>query len=156
MRREGLRPIAPFEGSQLLGLSLGLQSPYTLCAGINWDTLARRRPRSRWFFSDFISAGHNGASRLPSPKANLTILDRKGRATAVLNQLSIITASVTHADLNALSRNTVLARVGVDSLMAVEIQGKVAAEMGVDIAVAELLADLSLWNLAERVASRIA
>jgi len=155
MRSQGLRPISPFEGSQLLTLGLGLKSPQFLCAGIDWETLARRRPKSHWFFSDFIDREQKGI-QFHTPKASLKTLDRKQRAIAILERLSAIAAGVTRSDPGALSRHTVLTRIGVDSLIAVEIQGKVAAEIGADIAVAELLTDEPLGSLAERMASRIA
>ncbi len=96
--------------------------------------------------------------QFPTPKANLKTLDRKQRATAILERLFAIVAGVTRSDPGALSRHTVLTSIGVDSLIAVEIQGKVkvAAEIGADIAVAELLTHEPLGSLAERVASRIA
>ncbi len=155
LRGQGLLPITPQEGSQLLSLGLNLHEPQILCAGVDWNMLARQKPAHRWFFASMIGQMQS-ETRLPDPQRNLKALDREQREAAVLERLAAIAALVMHGDPLSLSRNTILVTVGIDSLMAVEIQSQVAAELRVNVAVEELLAEQSLGNLAKRLAGRMA
>ncbi|NYZ16078.1 acyltransferase domain-containing protein [Azospirillum sp. RWY-5-1] len=154
LRARGFLPFTPREGGQLLERVWAESAPAIYAVSADWPALARQRPGDAWLFETLTGPTLPDASDreglLPGGLASLTPEHREAVALDYMKQLATRCLGMTGG---VVTRDSVLARIGADSLMAVEMQVRIAADWGVELAISELLDQQPLHRLARRLAA---
>lgn len=154
-RARGFFPLAPAEGRQLLDMVWSLPDPQLCLVAADWPALAMRRPPGHWL----SRGGGPGPVAAAAPRHDLaTLADaaRTGgspaaRRALATDYLRALASRVMGISVDDLTGDSVLSSSGADSLMAVEIQMRIAADWSVDLGVADLLGPVPLKSLAEQL-----
>lgn len=154
LRARGFLPFTPPEGGRMLERVWAGTSPTLYAVSADWPVLAHQRPGDAWLFEPLTGAFEpvaTGADTL-SPY-DIGGLPPERREAAALDYLTRLATRSLGMSGGAVTRESVLARIGADSLMAVEMQVRIAADWGIELSVAELLDQQPLHRLARRLAA---
>jgi acyl transferase domain-containing protein/acyl carrier protein len=150
--KQGLLPIAPEEGYRLLETAFCAPTVPLYCAAIAWREFANAQRRQHWLFKDHIAAaGRLLPTMKPARRERFAGMTETARREAATADLIDFAAQVLRLDPSDLRPHDNLVRLGLDSLMAVELQIMIAADWGSEIAIADLLGRESLQGLAGRI-----
>ncbi|WP_277182759.1 type I polyketide synthase [Caballeronia sp. BR00000012568055] len=137
---------AMYRGTRQLGISLIT----------NWgdwaryETLGAKSPR----FADLIAADVAGeASAADSLRAELVALPQADRFTVLSGLLASVLADQLETSADSIAIDRPILDLGVDSLLATEIQLSLDKNLGISVSVLEILNDLTIRGMAERTLS---
>lgn len=154
LRARGFFPFTPQEGGRVLNRVWAEPSPtlYAVCA--DWPVLARQRPGDAWLFEALTGPTLPEANDADTPlPVDVAGLPPEQREAVALDYLTRLVARSLGMAGGVVTRDSVLARIGADSLMAVEMQVRIAADWGIELAIADLLDRQPLHRLARRLAA---
>lgn len=157
LRAMGLQPmpvtaaLSAFERIATLGVSsVGL-------VGVDWSRLFAahpalgRTPRLRALASSAVDGDGGG-----DLAATLIAMDDAERRGALFDLLADQLSQILQIERKQLDSNTPLPAMGVDSLLAMQIQASINSRLGVEIPALELLRDATLEQLVDRTAQLLA
>lgn len=149
----GLLPITPEEGRLLLADLVSRPQSMLYCAGIDWAKFAQAHRRQAWMFQKLLPDDR----RLQPVAAVVSreeraALDATERYRLALKDLADCAAQISGLPASAFTEQDVLARKGIDSLMAVELQLLLAERWGREFPLSEILGRSSLGRLADQMA----
>ncbi|MTE22347.1 SDR family NAD(P)-dependent oxidoreductase [Streptomyces sp. TRM43335] len=158
MQRMGLGMVGPaevwraFEVAPATGAEVGVfgrldwERLGQLLAGLNRPAFAAcRRP-----------AGQGGAGRAEELRSRLSALSDDEAVAVLSDELANLVAGVLQADPERIDRTCKLDRLGLDSLMVVELSVGVNRLLGCDVPALELIAASNLDDLARRIRPLVA
>ncbi|MEO8388748.1 beta-ketoacyl synthase N-terminal-like domain-containing protein [Polaromonas sp.] len=156
-KAQGLVPIAPHEGYRILGNALSRHEEHLYCVAFDWPTFLETHRNQLWLLADQLprleDVVRNRASPRRGDRATASGAERRDAALHDLIQYAMEVMRLGESDLHAGSN---LTQLGLDSLMAVEMQIKVANDWPGELGVIDLLGRGSLLDLADLLASRSA
>ena len=152
MAEEGLGSIAPDSGVRILENLLAASVPQAIVLPVDWPRWIERRPEVvlDLTFQELIgAAGVAGPDGLSLKRELASASDDKGLAL-VEKFLAEALNRVLRIPIDRLDPRTSLIRLGLDSLMAVELQTRIDLTLGVSIPIVRLLdgpssAELAGW-----------
>lgn len=155
LRYTGLRGLKSDEGLGLLKIALARNTAqFGVTIITNWSDWARFEVRGGKSpkFATLISADTRGKDTsirdsLSEELQRLDIVEQLELLTALITE---IIASVLKADATTIPQQRAINQLGVDSLMATEIQLLLDSNLGVSISILELLGDTSIQALATK------
>jgi acyl transferase domain-containing protein/NADP-dependent 3-hydroxy acid dehydrogenase YdfG/acyl carrier protein len=155
LRYIGLRGISSQEGLDLLGKAL-LRDVTQFCVTVitNWgdwaryETLGGKSPR----FANLISADTNPADAAVRERirAELAAIPAQERFEVLSALIAEVIANELQSTADAIAIDRPINELGVDSLMATEIQLLLESKLAVAVSVLELLGDATIRKLTER------
>ena len=160
--RRGLLPLSNEQGMAALAELLKYPSAHVLVLGARWQTFAQTSPMSRPapFFRDLVEAEKNEAGQHEERLHDSLSLrqrleaepDVEARHTLLSEGLRDLVSEVMGLGRDLLSIEDSFTSRGMDSMMAIEIRNRVEYELGLQVAVVELLKGASAVSLAESIA----
>lgn len=149
-RRQGWHLISGEEGGRILTAALSRPDAVQYAMSADWPLLARRSLRNDGPLADLAGAAGTAAPDIRLP--DLSSLPATDRPLAALAAIIGVASTVLQRNPAELSPESNLTEMGLDSLMAVEMQLALAPANGADIALSELLGRHTLRQLALRLA----
>jgi phthiocerol/phenolphthiocerol synthesis type-I polyketide synthase C len=161
VKAQGFGTIAPQQGMQILEHLLARSSTQVGVAPIDWSVLARRSPVDRYspFFSHFsgkqsADPGRDQQSRsLKLELAAAAPVERRARVAALLRAE---VAGVLRLAADDVDVEQALNRIGLDSLMAVELRNRLRSRLGLDVPLVTFMDDTSIARLASELSPHLA
>lgn len=149
----GLKALPPAQALELLGEVLREDRGVVGIIDIDWGRWVAAMPKTPWnrlreVREDGGSGEHGALAKL---RAELEGLDLEAQRTVVIDRLRAAASDVLKTPAESLDPSTPLKDFGLDSLMAVELQVTIEAELGASFSTMELLAGRSLASLSDRV-----
>jgi acyl carrier protein/NAD(P)-dependent dehydrogenase (short-subunit alcohol dehydrogenase family) len=161
LRRQGLRPVPVDDALEILGrLMVHPDLPAQVAvADVDWTVMGRAVPqvtRSPLLEELIGPAGKNVASGTEEPQWRelLEKLPAEERIACCERLVSAVVAKVLGIDPRKLERNRRLDQLGVDSLMAVELQAEIGALSGIELSAMDLMQGNSVAKLARLCLAR--
>ena len=152
-RTQGWLPITPEEGARMLNAALYHAGFQIYCFSAKWGEFAVNYRPDFWLFTNLISqAADVGTNTNPEPQRDLAGMSPQDRCAAALEDLTCFVSQVMRLNERDLHPNSNLSKLGLDSLMAVELQIMLAANWGAGLGLADLLGRASLLDLAAKLA----
>ncbi len=153
LRYTGLRGIDSSEGLELLKIGLAQQTPqFGVTMITSWSDWARFETRGATSprFAQLIAADSSDLdhSTRDALRAELSTLDHDEQVELLATLMSEIIASVLKADPTSVPFDKSINQLGVDSLMATEIQMLLDTQLGLNISILELIGDTTVRALA--------
>lgn len=152
-RSQGMLPIAPDEGYQILQHVFSTREPALYGVALDWAGFVDSHRRQLWLFGEAVlqiqadirdgSATCAPARRPPGSTCETALADLVQAASEVMGLKA--------EDVIASSN---LCQMGLDSLMAVEMQIKLGKQWDVELGLTDLLGRASLWQLAGRLSEK--
>lgn len=161
VERLGVRPISLTEAVGTLEIMLRSKQVHVIAGRIHWDQFRRAFPAaSRRFFSALPATSEadlavRGAVEPGSALVALRESDSLDRRKAVHKYVLEQVATVLAEPESKIDSDIPLPNLGLDSLMAVELQTLFQADLGIRIAATRLLQGLTVRGLADLVLARI-
>ncbi|MEZ2219730.1 SDR family NAD(P)-dependent oxidoreductase [Rhizobium sp. RCC_161_2] len=149
----GLLPITPEEGRLLLADLVSRPQSMLYCAGIDWAKFAQSHRRQVWMFQSLLPDDRRlkqAAVISPKERATLSVAERYRLA---FKDLADCAAQISGLPVSTFTEQDVLARKGIDSLMAVELQLLLAERWGREFPLSDILGRSSLGRLADQMAA---
>jgi phthiocerol/phenolphthiocerol synthesis type-I polyketide synthase D len=158
---EGFGTILPAQGMQILEHLLASQSTQVGVAAIDWPVLAGAAGASRPspFLANFRRRPVATADRPqqpPRPWPDLTAATPARRRAHVTAHLRAEVAAVVRLGPDDVDMEQPLNRIGLDSLMAVELRNRLRSQLGLDVPLVAFMDDVSIADLASQLSSRLA
>lgn len=140
-----------------LDAALALQATQAVICEINWDSWGRAHAASASVrrFADLVSTARAGSRAGNEVMAQLAALPPEARAEALSELLAGHIASVMGIPAESVDRQTPLPELGMDSLMAVELNLRVTTALGVEVPALEFTRGGGLNALAARLLRRM-
>lgn len=158
----GVRWIAPDHGRVLLARVVREDVAQVAVLFADWSAMAQRPSgaASRPFLTEVV----RGVTRSvdgPGPASGLSrerllAADPDERARLIAAALKGYLAAVLHTSAATVDMDDSLSRLGLDSLMAVELKNRIEAELGIALPVGELMETPRLGQLTESLCRRLA
>jgi acyl transferase domain-containing protein/NADPH:quinone reductase-like Zn-dependent oxidoreductase/acyl carrier protein len=150
LNHHGIKAISPKIALELLKKALSTKECHLCALDIDWQKMMEAMPaiKKSFVFEDFFSEKHN-ASPQSVLLEELRSLDENGQFSLITNRIKEIVAKALKIDPNALEISTRLNILGVDSLMAMELQAMMEVRFGVKIPTLELMKGPTIKQLAE-------
>lgn len=156
LRHVGLRGMTSAESLDLLHVGLarnivqfGVVLIKSWADWARFETVGSRSPRFTTLVAADSEAADNGLrDQLVAELAALPPVDQVDLMSALIVQ---IVASVLKADAENISADRPINELGIDSLMAAEIQVKFETELGMGISVLELIGDITVRSLSGKL-----
>ena len=142
---------------EYLGAALALQVPQAMICEIDWDTWGRAHAASAPVrrFAELVNAARAGSRAGNEVMAQLAALPPEARVEALSELLAGHIASVMGIPAESVDRQTPLPELGMDSLMAVELNLRVTTALGVEVPALEFTRGGGLNALAARLLRRM-
>ncbi|AYG70174.1 MULTISPECIES: type I polyketide synthase [unclassified Rhizobium] len=153
----GLLPITPEEGRQLLADLASRPRNMLYCAGVDWAKFAQSHRRQVWMFQTLLPEDRRQpwlAKVVSSGKR--AVLSKEQRYRLALEDIADCAAQISGLPASAFTDQDVLARKGIDSLMAVELQILLAERWGREFPLSDILGRSNLGRLADQMAANTA
>ncbi|MGW0551532.1 SDR family NAD(P)-dependent oxidoreductase [Streptomyces altiplanensis] len=153
MERGGVGAVDPREGWRVLNELVVRQSESAIVGRLDWQRIRQLFPAldAGLFEGGDESGAGSGAESAEEVQARLEALSPEEGAEVVEEMLAEMVAKVLQTSVERVDRTCRLDRLGLDSLMVVELSVMVRKRLGCDIAVLELISASSLDDLARRV-----
>jgi NADPH:quinone reductase-like Zn-dependent oxidoreductase/SAM-dependent methyltransferase/acyl carrier protein len=154
--QQGMRALRPREVMTALGYYLRRGLPQAFVFPVDWGQLGQFAPamvRSPRFWHLVERAeGRDGGAAVTSDAARLQALrqctDPQERRRLVKEYVTQVVAGVLGLDQEQLDGSRPITELGLDSMMAIELSGRLQASLRVDLPVARLLAGATVEQLA--------
>jgi len=150
----GMVALSPAEGVELMELLLDEQPVQTMAAHIEWERLTRAAPPGAQppLLSDLLAVEARDTDSAAGKSSFVTevllVAPLEEHRGLLETHLQTLAAAVMRLDRERLPVAQPLNTLGIDSIMAVELQSKIQGSLGVAISVADLLRGLSVADLA--------
>lgn len=159
--RRGIELITPEVGMQILARVLGQRPIHLTAITANWTLAREASPVGMlpMMFSQLEEQGDNAATSAAADDGSL--LEQLSEASAADRQsllVSHVQKVLTHVlqlDASQLSGQESLTSLGLDSMMAIEVKHRIEASLKVDVSVLELLQEITIVQLANRILSAL-
>ncbi|HKO97577.1 MAG TPA: type I polyketide synthase [Pyrinomonadaceae bacterium] len=152
-RKQGLQPITSAEGMRMLSTCLAQRESVVYCVSLRSEAFIAANRRHLWQIQQLRDVSLADLADAPSERqkhmAHMTSAERREVALKDLRQAS---AQILRLPLETLSAETNLSRVGLDSLMAVELQLMLAEKWHKPLDISAILGRESLGSLANLLA----
>ncbi|MDX1928049.1 MAG: SDR family NAD(P)-dependent oxidoreductase, partial [Pirellulaceae bacterium] len=155
LRYTGLRGISAMEGLEVLRQGLARQVPQfgvtMITSWADWARFETRGAKSPRFATLIASdsAGKDNSAR-DALIAELSQLDPADQAEVLALLMREIIAAVLKSDSESISIDRAIDQLGVDSLMATEIQSSLDSKLGVSISILELIGNSTIRSVASQ------
>jgi len=155
LRRLGF-PAIP-KGRALAALKRALLQGCTKIAIVDaeWDRWTASFSRTPWNRLEELREDASAADPLARLRDELRPLAREAQKKLVAAKVSQEAAAVLHADAERLDTNVPLHDLGLDSIIAVELQVALEASVGISIPMIELIAGASVGTIVHRTLERL-
>ncbi|WP_027478890.1 type I polyketide synthase [Curvibacter gracilis] len=142
---------------EYLDAALALQATQPVICEIDWDSWGRAHAASASVrrFAELVSAARAGSRAGNEVMAQLAALPAEARVQALSELLAGHIASVMGIPAESVDRQTPLPELGMDSLMAVELNLRVTTALGVEVPALEFTRGGGLNALAARLLRRM-
>ena len=155
-RKQGLQPISSAEGMRMLSACLAQRESPVYCVSLRSEPFIAANRRYLWQFHQLRDESLAAVVDAPSERRKqLAQMTSDERREAALEDLLQACAQILRLPANTLSAETTLSRVGLDSLMAVELQLMLAENWDKPLDISALLGRGSLGSLATLLAQEI-
>lgn len=156
LRYTGLRGLASTEGLELLKIGLGRRvTQFGVTMITTWTDWARFETRGSTSprFASLIAADSQGQDNSTGDalREELAKLDPTDQVELLTSLIAEIVASVLKADAANVSVDCSISQLGVDSLMATEIQSILDLQLGLKVSILELIGDATIRSLATQL-----
>jgi NAD(P)-dependent dehydrogenase (short-subunit alcohol dehydrogenase family)/acyl carrier protein len=155
-RKQGLQPITSAEGMRMLPACLAQRESLVYCFSMRSESFIAANRRNLWQFhqlrDESLAAVVDAPSERRKQLAHMTSAERREAALEDLLQASV---QILRLPADKLSAETTLSRVGMDSLMAVELQLMLAENWNKPLDISAILGRESLGSLASLLAQEI-
>jgi amino acid adenylation domain-containing protein len=159
---QGVGSIAPGLGLDVLGRLLSDPSPQVGVIPIDWKALLSRHPEAARLpmFAELVREARQSSQEREEREGSdiLTALraaPHAERLSMLQRYLSEAVAQILRIPLAALDADQLFARLGIDSLMAVELKNRVELELAVVVPIGTLLRDVSVKELAAKLLQEV-
>jgi acyl transferase domain-containing protein len=157
----GMGIIAPQQGMRILEHLISRQAAQVGVAPIDWSIFARqaRAGRTPPFFENFAQAEPVAADHLDAPPdigAELRVAAPAERRERLAAHLRTQVSGVLRLASDAVAIDQPLNRMGLDSLMAVELRNRLRSQLGLDVPLVRFMEDTSIAALAAELAPQLA
>lgn len=160
LRQIGLPPIAPSRALAGVGVAIEKKIPQVVVSVTpdwerysSYDPIGARTVRLSEHCQPFVSSGEN--SKLLAVKTELAKVPYKQRLFTLCTLLAEIIAAELKIDSAVLTPSQPLETVGIDSLIAVEIQYIIEASIGINVSAMLLIGNSTLNAIATRILNQI-
>jgi len=156
-RKQGLMPFTPAEGVRMLPVCMARREAHLCCVSLRRDAFLAANRRYLWQLGQLRKEAAAASTEAPPRKGiQLARMTEVERREAALAELIHATAQILRLPAETLGADTVLSRMGMDSLMAVELQLTLAENWSEPLDVFDLLGRESLLSLASRLSQAVA
>jgi acyl carrier protein/short-subunit dehydrogenase len=158
LARVGINAISPAAACAALGSALASDRPQLGFMDLDWTKWSQFNPAASaiptlaYVVGAKASGGNAGAEKI---RAALMSVDPGDRAEMLALMIVELVSETMHKPANKIDVNAPLSDMGIDSLMAVELQFGVSSRFGVDIPVLELVRGGSILELAGDLLGRM-
>jgi acyl transferase domain-containing protein len=164
VKTQGFGTISPQQGMQIFEHLLARPSAQVGVVPIDWSLLAHRSGGGRHspffsFFSNFRarhSAGIVRPQQSLDRKLELAAASPAERGARVAAYLCAEVAAVLRLAAHDVDMEQPLNRIGLDSLMAVELRNRLRSQVGLDVPLVTFMDDTSIAHLASELSLRLA
>lgn len=161
LERQGMLSVPSADALDALGRAMMQAEPRVVVANVDWPTWRRAFPASAGLarYSAVATAATPGgiaddASR-GSPREELAELVGIALIHRLEERLRVHAATVLEVRLDRLDSSALLSGYGLDSLMGVELKGRIEGDIGVEVPLPTLLRGPSIHELATILAGRL-
>jgi hypothetical protein len=155
-RKQGMRPITSAEGMRMLRACLSQPESPVYCVSLRRESFIAANRRYLWQFQQLRDESLTAVVDAPSERrkqlAHMTSAERR---EAALEDLLQACAQILRLPANTLNAETTLSRVGMDSLMAVELQLMLGENWTRPLDISAILGRESVASLASLLAQEI-
>jgi len=158
LERIGIGSFTGDEAMMMMNLAMHGEYPQLGLMNVDWQTW--------WKMNRSASAAHRYGALLgdltsdqESPadifRSELLALNEEEREAAVVTRMMQLTASVMRLPEDSIDSGTPLGNLGLDSLMAAELQGAIDIQLGVSLSVLDLMQGGSIEDLSIKIIDRM-
>lgn len=153
----GMGSLSPTEGIEMLGRIVLAGMPQIAVMKVDWPAWCRSYPfvARQPFFARLRDDGASEAQAAPGDRAAIGAASPDELATSVVDRLRQHAATVLRLPPSKIDLHQPLVSMGIDSLMAVELKGRVEREFGVAVPLLQLIKGPSLIELADLLATSL-
>jgi len=164
MQMKGVGSIAPQQGLQILAQLFSQPTTQVGVVPIKWDIFFQQFPSTgeHPFFSELIQQERQSVKSEPSPVMLAEKLLRQLKMASMEERDSLLSAYVQAEIAQVLKMNPSqldvqqpLNKMGLDSLMVVELRNRIRFELDVDIPLVKLMEDVSVLDLAQQIKAQL-
>ncbi len=156
----GITPLAPARAVHALGLALAQNITQIGIGDIEWSKWSRSHPAAAASarYDALVEPTARGADGAPGSTAldELLMLAPEQRDEAIAELLVEQVAATLQSTPDKVDRRQSLTTLGVESLMAMELQAAIESSIGIKLSVLDLMKGSTIAQLAERLASKVA
>jgi hypothetical protein len=153
-RKQGFLPIAAHEGMSMLAAALAQPYARIYCAALDAEQFLASNRRHLWQFDNLWGDRTRLATRVQPHSQQLDGLSQEQLRSAALSDLRQDAAGILRLPVDELNEATVLSLIGMDSLMAVELQIALAMRWAAAPEIHAILGRFTLATLANQLAER--
>jgi acyl carrier protein len=155
--RRGIDLITPEVGTQMMTRVMGQNAAHLIIISANWAVTRASLPEGSWpsLFQlldqqggEAVGADAEGEQELLARLKEMKAADRLGLIESSLQET---VAQILQMEPGQFSAQVALTSLGMDSMMAIEIQTRIANSMRVEVSVLELLQGITVAQLAARL-----